>query len=355
MKKKIAALLLLLPLLAIIGSPMFTSVTGATTAQLGQTTKGQTAVWQPANVLVASRFTASSSGTIDSVAVCIANPTGNSVNVKCAIYQESDKTLLASTEQQAITNRFNGWQTFDFETAPTVTAGASYSLVVWFQSSGLQIFCTTGTARQSWYAFQSYGNFPAGPYTSFSGYAQENFVYSLYATLNTTPVSSATPTATSAPSTTYTSQVGQTVKGAIACGQPVDVMVGSRFTSTSSGFVNGVSVYVTNVNSQASNMKCAIYKESDKTLLAATDSVSVSGMYNGWMTLSFSNAPQVTAGSSYSVVAWFGTNNIQIYYSSSNTLQSWYATQTYGNFPTGPYTSFAGYNQEDFVYSLYAT
>jgi hypothetical protein len=355
MNKKIAAIMLLLPLLAIVGSCMLTSVTGASTLQLGQTVKGQTTVGQPANVMVGSRFTATSSSTVDSISVYITNPATNSMNVKCAIYKDSDKTLLASTEQQAITGRFSGWQTFDLTTSPTVTAGSTYSLVVWFQSSGLQIFCTTGTSRQSWYAFQSYGNFPTGPYTNFAGYAQENFVYSLYATLNTVPVSSATPTATSAPATTYTSQFGQTVKGTTACGQPTDVMVGSRFTATANGFVNSVSAYITNVNSKAGDMKCAIYRESDKTLLASTDSASVSSMYNGWVTLSFSNAPQVTAGSSYSVIAWFGTNNLQIYYSSSSTLQSWYAFQSYGNFPTGPYSSLSNYNQEDLVYSLYAT
>jgi hypothetical protein len=104
--------------------------------------------------------------------------------VKCAIFKESDKTLLGTTQEVAVPAGFTGWQTFSLASLPFLTSGASYSLVVWFGGSNCFIYYSGSSSTQSWYATQAYGIFPNGPYSSFSGYAQENNVYSLYVSIS---------------------------------------------------------------------------------------------------------------------------------------------------------------------------
>jgi hypothetical protein len=325
----------------------------AVTVQFGQTTKGTLSAGQPGNIMVGSRFTSSVDGAVNSISVYLSNPSTASVNVKCAIYRETDRTLVATTEEKAVTRGSDGWQTFNFPTQPSITTGARYSLVVWFSGSNLQINYGAGSGSQSWYASQSYGNFPNGPYTSFAGYNQENFVYSIYATVTSTTTTTS-PSPTPAP-TTSTVNVGQTTVSTSASGQPAGVMVASRFTASSSGTVTNIKAYLTNLGSTASNVKCAIYRESDRTLVATTQEKTIEGGSSGWQTFNLVTAPTLTEGASYSLVAWFADSNLQINYGAGSGSQSWYAFQTYGNFPSGPYTSFTGYASENVVYAIYMT
>ncbi len=166
---------------------------------LGLSAAGGSAAWQPANVMVGSIFTAQSSGTANSISVYINNPTNTATKIKSAIYSESTKTLLASTQENTVNAGSIGWQTLSFTAGPTLTSGASYSLVVWISGSGNILYYNSGSTRQSWYATVSYANYPTGPYTSFAGYGQENNVYSIYCTIGSTSTSSPTPTPTPSP------------------------------------------------------------------------------------------------------------------------------------------------------------
>jgi hypothetical protein len=109
--------------------------------------------------------------------------------------------LIASTQEKSIAIGSQGWQTFTFTTAPSLTAGAKYSLVVWFGNNNLKISYATGTTLQSWYAGQTYGNFPTGPYSGFASYNQENVVYSIYTLVSSSTSSSTAPTPTPIQST----------------------------------------------------------------------------------------------------------------------------------------------------------
>ncbi len=328
----------------LLSSIISTITVSAAPTQVGQTVKGNNAAWQGANVMVGSRFTSPSNGVANSISVYISNTGTTSVPVKCAIYKESDKQLLGTTQQVSVPAGYLGWQTFTLTTAQSLTSGASYSIIAWFGAKNCYIYYNSATTTQSWYSTQTYSNFPSGPYNSFPAYGQENNVYSLYLTMN--------PTTTT---TTPTNQVGQTVKGNNAAWQGANVMVGSRFTSPSNGVANSISVYISNTGTTSVPVKCAIYKESDKQLLGTTQQVSVPAGYLGWQTFTLTTAQSLTSGASYSIIAWFGAKNCYIYYNSATTTQSWYSTQTYSNFPSGPYNSFPAYGQENNVYSLYLT
>jgi hypothetical protein len=153
------------------------------TGTFGQTTKGAQTSGQYMNYMVGSRFAATATGNAQSITAFIQNTSGTAGTAKCAIYKESDKMLLAQTEEITIPAGFNNWQTFNFTTPPAVTNGSSYSLIIWFKDSNynLAIFCDAAAAGKSWYANSAYAaSFPAGPYNGFLEYADEAFVYSLY-------------------------------------------------------------------------------------------------------------------------------------------------------------------------------
>ena len=149
--------------------------------------------------MVGSRFTAPVSATANSIAVYIYN-SYTSNNLKAAIYRDSDQALIATTETLYVANGFNGWQTFNLATKPSLTSGTTYSLVVWFSNSGSTIYYTSGTTRQSWYASKSDGNL-GNSYSYYNYYGQENNVYSIYCNFGSTSTSTPQPTPT--PSPTY--------------------------------------------------------------------------------------------------------------------------------------------------------
>ncbi len=195
-KKQVVITLLISVLLL---SPFFLSLSAATTT-IGQTTVGNNSAWQSGGVMVGSRFTASG-GTPVSMSVYIAQSGSSSNTAKCAIYSESNKQLIAVTEQKTIPAGFNGWLTFNFGSSSSLTSGSSYSLVVWFKNSASTVRYSSGSAAQTWYAIQSYtGSFPNGPYSSLGSYGQENNVYSIYCTLNADVTSSPSPSTSPSPS-----------------------------------------------------------------------------------------------------------------------------------------------------------
>ena len=324
------------------------SFTPTAPSPLGKTTKGAMSARQPVGEMIGSRFTSLSNGVASSISVYLTNQASSSSYMKCAIYKESDKTLLAVTQEAAIQGGYAGWQTFQFQNAPSLIGGASYSIVAWFGSGNLLISYDTGWERQSWYAYQTYGNFASGSYSSQSVYNQENTAYSLYCTFN--------PTAATTPSQPPSQFVfGQTVKGDSGAWQPSNVIVGSRFACSSSGSSVSISVYISNPTASSIPARCAIYQESDKTQLATTEEKIIPSGFNGWQTFNLVSKPLLTAGASYSLAVTFGGSGCLIYYKSGNFQQSWYGFQPYGTISTGPYNGLSLYNQENNVYSLYCT
>ncbi len=174
--KKVVSLLICV----MICVPVFVSFASASSSVFGQSGKGGSAAWQPAGAMVASRFTSSSDGAPSSVSVYVRNPTGYTDNVKCAIYEESNKQLVAVTETKTVPAWQDGWMTLNVNSGASLWSGSSYSLVVWFNGAGCYLYYSPGSSRQSWYGTQAFtGSFSNGPYSSFAQYGQENNVYSI--------------------------------------------------------------------------------------------------------------------------------------------------------------------------------
>jgi hypothetical protein len=105
------------------------------------------------NTIVGSLFTATDSGWADSITAYL-QITTSTKNVKCAIYKHSDLSLVAYTQERAISPSSPSWQTFPFsEPKPNLTAGTPYILVAW-SSSGTGDACfyrQDGTTDQAHY------------------------------------------------------------------------------------------------------------------------------------------------------------------------------------------------------------
>ncbi len=357
-QKSIVALTLLISILLL--STTFLSLSAATST-LGQTAVGNSSAWQTAGVMVGSKFTASG-GTPISMSVYIDQSGSSSNTAKCAIYSESNKQLITVTEEKTIASGFNGWLTFNFGSSPSLTSGSSYSLVIWFKNSGTTVRYSSGNGGQSWYVIQSYtGSFANGPYSSLSGYGQENNVYSIYCTLSSVVTSS--PSLSPAPSTapspspsssptqlSSSSTLGQTTQGSYSAWQPDNLMVGSRFTASSTGTLNSITVYVTNGASTSNNVKCAVYSETNKAIVASTQELTISSKASGWFTFPTTSSASITAGQRYSFVVWFKNANCYLPYSSGSSSQSWYTHVSYGSFPS----TYSINGQENNVYSINA-
>jgi hypothetical protein len=84
-----------------------------------------------------------------------------------------------------------------------------------------------------------------------------------------------------------------------------DQIVGSLFTATDNGWANTITAYL-QITTSAKNVKCAIYKHSDLSLVAYTQERTISTSYSpNWQTFSFTDPkPSLTAGTQYILVAW---------------------------------------------------
>ena len=80
-------------------SPSPTPPPSASSFTFGQTSQGSYFAWQPANVTAGSRFTAPDTGSLNSVTVYISNGASAANYVKCAVYSETNKALVARVKK----------------------------------------------------------------------------------------------------------------------------------------------------------------------------------------------------------------------------------------------------------------
>lgn len=353
MKRQNKLVIIALLFSAFLLSP-FVLTLSAATITLGQTTVGNNSAWQPGGVIVGSKFTATG-GTPLSMSVYITQPSSSSNVAKCAIYSESNKQLIWVTEEKTVPAGFSGWLTFNFNSASSLTSGSSYSLVIWLKDSHSTIRYTSGNTAQSWYARQTYtGSFPNGPYNSISGYGQENNVYAIYCTMSSSiPSPSPSPTPSPSPmlTTSLSSTFGQKDQGSNLAWQSANTMVSSRFIASSPGSLSSITVYVKNGASMANYIKCALYSDTTKSLVATSNELTIGSQASGWFTLETTTSPSIIAGQRYSLVVSIKNSNCYLAYASGSTSQSWYTQSSYGNFPS----TYTVYGQENTVYSIYAT
>jgi hypothetical protein len=109
--------------------------------------------------------------------------TTSAKNMKAALY-DSNGNLIATTEEKSIpASGSAAWQTFNFASAPTLTANTQYELVAWSQSgtgSGDLRYSSAsgGNGRNQ---SQSYGNWPSS-----AAFSTNTIQYSIYCNYLTT-------------------------------------------------------------------------------------------------------------------------------------------------------------------------
>jgi len=220
------------------------------------------------NNIRGSLFTASQTGTLQSISACV--QTGNNAkNMKAAIY-DSSHSLLAQTQEVNVPRNTDGWVTFNFGTAPSVTAGTSYFLVAWSQSNtgnAIIYYSTSGSANQGYNQAQNYvSNWP-NPLT---GGSLNNYQYSIYAT--------------------YTLQ--------------------------------------------NHNIKAAIYSENPYTLVASSQEVIVSGVGWFTFNFASPPVLAASTNYELVVWAQSGGNDVKLCYNVPTSGNGRFMSQTYGNWPT---------------------
>jgi nitrogen fixation-related uncharacterized protein len=113
-----------------------------------------------------------------------------------------------------------------------------------------------------------------------------------------------------------------------------NTIVGSIFTLTENGEAQSITAYI-GMTVSSKNMKCAIYRHSDLSLVAQTEE-KAPAVATTWVTFNFINKPILTANTEYLLVAWSysGSGNAYLYCTTGTTGQGCYRSQTYGaNFP----------------------
>lgn len=128
------------------------------------------------NVIYGSIFTCPEAGTADSITVRI---NGKGYAVKCAIYKESDYSLVGVTEERIIPNTGDfTWEQFDFASPPTLE-NTSYVLVAWASNwTPFRYQTGEGSQREQSISYNSYPD-PLVP----NSYTGEYAIYCTYSAI----------------------------------------------------------------------------------------------------------------------------------------------------------------------------
>jgi hypothetical protein len=143
----------------------------AGSANFGYATQGGST--SALDVISGSRFTIPQAGLANSMSAYLSSTTA--FKAKAAIYSSDGSTLIGTTEEKVFNNA-NGWVTFNFVSPPILAASTDYVLVVWSNSSNVNIYRYTGTAQR----FQATGTYPTWP-TSVANQDSQR-TYSIYCT-----------------------------------------------------------------------------------------------------------------------------------------------------------------------------
>ncbi len=153
-------------------------------AALGYQTKGYSTV-NIENQITGSLFTTEGGGEIHSVTVYLySTASSQNHNAKVAIYQASDDSLVASSNERKISPGENGWITFTFsDPKPQLSADTDYVLVAWANGwqGSVYMYYDSGSPNQGYSDSQTYGNWPDPNYGL---NPNSNRQYSIYCTYN---------------------------------------------------------------------------------------------------------------------------------------------------------------------------
>jgi len=102
-----------------------------------------------ANQLKGSHWTMPEDGTADNITFYGKGTT--SMNVKAAIYLDSDKSLVAETGTVAVTTTESWWTTPDFASKPDLTEGTEYWLVLMPDTSSFRLYYQSSSSGKGGY------------------------------------------------------------------------------------------------------------------------------------------------------------------------------------------------------------
>lgn len=127
-------------------------------------------------------------------------------------------------------------------------------------------------------------------------------------------------------------------------------ITGSMFTMPRSGIPSTIHVYLNNgTGGTKTEVKCAIYKHSDRTLVAVTSETSVPAGVN-WTTFTLTTNPTLEKGVEYILVCWSTWAAMNFCYTGGGVDQGHYDDEAYNGF-SDPMTV----SHENNKYSIYCT
>ena len=150
------------------------------TATFGQTSKGTASDSLPGDTIRGSAFTCPEGGVAESITVYLEQRFAKTPKVKCALYKESDDSLVAYTEEWTLTSGWDDWKTFNIVWGGTLE-NIAYWIVVWADDQvTLKRFLLAG--QDAWDA-HPYNSWPE-PLVPTEG----TWEYSIYCTYSTAVV-----------------------------------------------------------------------------------------------------------------------------------------------------------------------
>jgi hypothetical protein len=278
--------------------------------------------------LTGSLFSLPVGGTVTNI-VADVNCTTAAKNMKCQIYRHSDLVLIAQTDQKSVATG-HSQQTFTFSANPHVPAG-DYILSAWSAagSGNGQISYAAGAANQGHYDPAAYGAAP-NPMVP----THNNNVYNIYATYTPNLITFTAGAELRYPAFGYTT-LGATDIGEIT-NSTNEYLDGSLFATTENGVGQSITIGLKRNAAGSDNIKCAIYKHSDLSLVGATDQVNTAlttsfAFYN----FPFSAKPILVSGTDYILVVWadYTASQIRVCGTGGNVDQEHYQNIAYGAFP----------------------
>ena len=144
----------------------------------GKTTKGATSSKLTKNYIGGSKYQSGSAGLLQSITAWIKG-LGTAGQIKCAIY-DADFNLLANgaTEEKNFAADEDGWMTFNFPTAPSVSASTFYHLCFW-ANQDFDHYFDDGVMGDGFYKLTGYNSWP-DPITGETSLAQQKSIYATY-------------------------------------------------------------------------------------------------------------------------------------------------------------------------------
>jgi hypothetical protein len=160
------------------------TTTGAT---FGKTGIGGTESNKSGDYMEGCKFTSGSAGTLASIKAYLKGH-GDTRKMKCAIYDSGYNLLTnGTTEEKTISSTTAAWYTFNFSTAPSVSASTDYYLMMW-NDHAVKYYYDSGASGQFPYYGIAYGGSWPASFTPDGSSARDASIYATYMDATTGPL-----------------------------------------------------------------------------------------------------------------------------------------------------------------------